>query len=136
LFRIEHSFCHQLCCFCSWLDKTEDPGDASDKSNCICTNSFRKLKLQGASWWPYTLGLRGILPVPWTATCTEPCSTVVSGLLSYVPLKVGCACDLKFSRFTNRGWRFFMIKLWNHSLLDARTMNTCNTILQGFQDKK
>ncbi|KAJ1293576.1 hypothetical protein BS78_01G079000 [Paspalum vaginatum] len=32
------------------------------------------------------------------------------------------------------GWRFFMIKLWNHSLLDARTLNTCNTILQGFQD--
>ncbi|OEL31268.1 Polycomb group protein EMBRYONIC FLOWER 2 [Dichanthelium oligosanthes] len=32
------------------------------------------------------------------------------------------------------GWRFFMIKLWNHSLLDARTMNTCNTILQGYQD--
>uniref|UniRef100_A0A0A9DB21 Vef101a n=1 Tax=Arundo donax TaxID=35708 RepID=A0A0A9DB21_ARUDO len=29
-------------------------------------------------------------------------------------------------------WRFLMIKLWNHSLLDARTMNTCNTILQGF----
>ncbi|CAL5065029.1 unnamed protein product [Urochloa decumbens] len=33
------------------------------------------------------------------------------------------------------GWRFFMIKLWNHSLLDARTMNTCNTILQGFQNQ-
>ncbi|TVU09070.1 hypothetical protein EJB05_42510 [Eragrostis curvula] len=27
-------------------------------------------------------------------------------------------------------WRFFIIKLWNHSLLDAHTMNTCNTILQ------
>ncbi|TVU09100.1 hypothetical protein EJB05_42541 [Eragrostis curvula] len=32
-------------------------------------------------------------------------------------------------------WRFFIIKLWNHSLLDARTMNTCNTILQGLQDE-
>ncbi|CAN6289466.1 unnamed protein product [Urochloa humidicola] len=32
------------------------------------------------------------------------------------------------------GWRFFMIKLWNHSLLDARTMNTCNMFLQGYQD--
>ncbi|KAF8709787.1 hypothetical protein HU200_029496 [Digitaria exilis] len=32
------------------------------------------------------------------------------------------------------GWRFFMIKLWNHSLLDARTMNTCNIILQGYQE--
>nr|CAB3493213.1 unnamed protein product [Digitaria exilis] len=32
------------------------------------------------------------------------------------------------------GWRFFMIKLWNHSLLDAHTMNTCNIILQGYQE--
>uniref|UniRef100_A0ACD5U6Q2 Uncharacterized protein n=1 Tax=Avena sativa TaxID=4498 RepID=A0ACD5U6Q2_AVESA len=30
-------------------------------------------------------------------------------------------------------WRFLMIKLWNHSLLDARAMNTCNTILEGYQ---
>ncbi|KQJ93180.1 hypothetical protein BRADI_3g03106v3 [Brachypodium distachyon] len=30
-------------------------------------------------------------------------------------------------------WRFFMIKLWNHSLLDARGMNTCNLILEAFQ---
>ncbi|XP_039812383.1 polycomb group protein EMF2B-like isoform X2 [Panicum virgatum] len=54
------------------------------------------------------------------------------------------ACEA-FSRFHGQqlvqnpallwGWRFFMIKLWNHSLLDARTMNTCNTILQDFQDK-
>nr|ABB77210.1 EMF2 [Dendrocalamus latiflorus] len=34
-----------------------------------------------------------------------------------------------------RCWRFFMIKLWNHSLLDARTMNTCNTILEGYQNE-
>ncbi|KAL1559617.1 polycomb group protein EMBRYONIC FLOWER 2-like isoform X3 [Salvia divinorum] len=27
-------------------------------------------------------------------------------------------------------WRLFMIKLWNHGLLDARTMNTCNIILE------
>ncbi|XBI86919.1 hypothetical protein VPH35_025067 [Triticum aestivum] len=33
-------------------------------------------------------------------------------------------------------WRFVMIKLWNHSLLDARAMNTCNTILEGYQPKK
>ncbi|KAL6894099.1 hypothetical protein ACP4OV_008197 [Aristida adscensionis] len=32
-------------------------------------------------------------------------------------------------------WRLFMIKLWNHNLLDARTMDKCNTILQGFQDE-
>ncbi|XP_021308701.1 polycomb group protein EMBRYONIC FLOWER 2-like isoform X2 [Sorghum bicolor] len=33
------------------------------------------------------------------------------------------------------GWRFFMIKLWNHNILDARTMNTCNTVLQSFQEE-
>ncbi|XP_042048448.1 polycomb group protein EMBRYONIC FLOWER 2-like isoform X1 [Salvia splendens] len=27
-------------------------------------------------------------------------------------------------------WRLFMIKLWNHGLLDARTMNSCNIILE------
>ncbi|XBI86145.1 hypothetical protein VPH35_094156 [Triticum aestivum] len=32
-------------------------------------------------------------------------------------------------------WRFLMIKLWNHSLLDARTMNVCGTILQGYQNE-
>ncbi|XP_054819317.1 polycomb group protein EMBRYONIC FLOWER 2-like [Prosopis cineraria] len=30
-------------------------------------------------------------------------------------------------------WRFFMIKLWNHALLDARTMNECNLILERHQ---
>ncbi|KAI5595406.1 hypothetical protein POPTR_003G150450v4 [Populus trichocarpa] len=30
-------------------------------------------------------------------------------------------------------WRLFMIKLWNHGLLDARTMNMCNMILEQFQ---
>ncbi|GJN38415.1 hypothetical protein PR202_gb27452 [Eleusine coracana subsp. coracana] len=32
-------------------------------------------------------------------------------------------------------WRLFMIKLWNHNLLDARTMDTCNRILDGIQSK-
>ncbi|CAN6227314.1 unnamed protein product [Urochloa humidicola] len=32
-------------------------------------------------------------------------------------------------------WRFFMIKLWNHKLLDACTMNTCNIIIDGFKNK-
>ncbi|CAH2070437.1 unnamed protein product [Thlaspi arvense] len=27
-------------------------------------------------------------------------------------------------------WRVFMVKLWNHGLLDARTMNNCNVILE------
>ncbi|XP_024026871.1 polycomb group protein EMBRYONIC FLOWER 2 [Morus notabilis] len=31
-------------------------------------------------------------------------------------------------------WRLFMIKLWNHGLLDACTMNSCNIILEGFRD--
>ncbi|XP_021905596.1 polycomb group protein EMBRYONIC FLOWER 2 isoform X2 [Carica papaya] len=30
-------------------------------------------------------------------------------------------------------WKLFMIKLWNHGLLDARTMNNCSIILQQFQ---
>ncbi|KAM1278798.1 hypothetical protein ACFX2J_030774 [Malus domestica] len=30
-------------------------------------------------------------------------------------------------------WRLFMIKLWNHGLLDARTMNNCNIILEQCQ---
>ncbi|GMI63962.1 REDUCED VERNALIZATION RESPONSE 2 [Hibiscus trionum] len=30
-------------------------------------------------------------------------------------------------------WRLFMIKLWNHGLLDACTMNNCNLILQRCQ---
>ncbi|KAK4279467.1 hypothetical protein QN277_011247 [Acacia crassicarpa] len=30
-------------------------------------------------------------------------------------------------------WRFFMIKLWNHALLDARAMNECNLILERYR---
>ncbi|XP_047053896.1 polycomb group protein EMF2B-like isoform X2 [Lolium rigidum] len=32
-------------------------------------------------------------------------------------------------------WRFVMIKLWNHSLLDARTMDTCNKFLDDLESK-
>ncbi|KAJ8444347.1 hypothetical protein Cgig2_019905 [Carnegiea gigantea] len=32
-------------------------------------------------------------------------------------------------------WRLFMVKLWNHGLLDACTMNNCSMILQKFQDE-
>lgn len=28
-----------------------------------------------------------------------------------------------------------MIKLWNHGLLDAGTMNSCNIILEGYREK-
>ncbi|CAL5018361.1 unnamed protein product [Urochloa decumbens] len=34
-----------------------------------------------------------------------------------------------------RCWRFFMIKLWNHNLLDARTMNACNIIIDDLKNK-
>ncbi|XP_050224157.1 polycomb group protein EMBRYONIC FLOWER 2 isoform X2 [Mercurialis annua] len=30
-------------------------------------------------------------------------------------------------------WRLLMIKLWNHGLLDARTMNNCNISLEQYQ---
>ncbi|KAL5194012.1 Polycomb group protein EMBRYONIC FLOWER 2 [Glycine soja] len=30
-------------------------------------------------------------------------------------------------------WRIFMVKLYNHGLLDARTMNDCNIILEQYQ---
>ncbi|KAG4155336.1 hypothetical protein ERO13_D03G105800v2 [Gossypium hirsutum] len=30
-------------------------------------------------------------------------------------------------------WRLFMIKLWNHGILDARTMNNCNIILEQYE---
>ncbi|XP_047320113.1 polycomb group protein EMBRYONIC FLOWER 2-like isoform X2 [Impatiens glandulifera] len=32
-------------------------------------------------------------------------------------------------------WRLFLIKLWNHGLLDARNMNNCNVILEQIQKK-
>lgn len=32
-------------------------------------------------------------------------------------------------------WRLFMIKLWNHGLLDARTMNNCNIVLEQCQSQ-
>ncbi|KAF5456220.1 hypothetical protein F2P56_025725 [Juglans regia] len=32
-------------------------------------------------------------------------------------------------------WRLFMIKLWNHGLLDARTMNNCNVTLEQCQSQ-
>ncbi|XP_019435555.1 PREDICTED: polycomb group protein EMBRYONIC FLOWER 2 isoform X2 [Lupinus angustifolius] len=30
-------------------------------------------------------------------------------------------------------WRLFMIKLWNHGLLDAKTMNDCNVVLEQYK---
>lgn len=35
----------------------------------------------------------------------------------------------------NRCWRLFMIKLWNHNLLNGNTMNACNLIIDGFKNK-
>lgn len=33
-------------------------------------------------------------------------------------------------------WRLFMIKLWNHGLLDGCTMNNCNMILEKCRDEE
>ncbi|XP_039144681.1 polycomb group protein EMF2B isoform X1 [Dioscorea cayenensis subsp. rotundata] len=33
-------------------------------------------------------------------------------------------------------WRLFMVKLWNHSLLDARSMNNCNIVLERYQNER
>jgi hypothetical protein len=41
----------------------------------------------------------------------------------------------KISCCINRCWRLLMIKLWKHNLLDARTMDTCNRIIDGFKHK-
>ncbi|CAH1430756.1 unnamed protein product [Lactuca virosa] len=32
-------------------------------------------------------------------------------------------------------WRLFMIKIWNHGLLDSRTLNNCNVILENYQNQ-
>ncbi|XP_009605037.1 polycomb group protein EMBRYONIC FLOWER 2 isoform X3 [Nicotiana tomentosiformis] len=32
-------------------------------------------------------------------------------------------------------WRLFMVKLWNHGLIDARGINNCNLILEQFQSQ-
>lgn len=54
------------------------------------------------------------------------------------------ACEA-FSKFHGRDlvqapavlrcWRLFMIKLWNHGLMDARIMNKCNMILEQCQNQ-
>nr|XP_043612228.1 polycomb group protein EMBRYONIC FLOWER 2 isoform X2 [Erigeron canadensis] len=33
-------------------------------------------------------------------------------------------------------WRLFMIKVWNHGLLDSRTLNNCNVILEQYQSQR
>ncbi|KAL4178572.1 hypothetical protein AMTRI_Chr13g115720 [Amborella trichopoda] len=42
-------------------------------------------------------------------------------------------CDLVRAPALIWCWRLFMMKLWNHCLLDARTMNNCNIILDNFK---
>ncbi|KAK9063276.1 hypothetical protein SSX86_017146 [Deinandra increscens subsp. villosa] len=32
-------------------------------------------------------------------------------------------------------WKMFMIKIWNHGLLDSRTLNNCNVILEQYQSQ-
>ncbi|PWA92568.1 embryonic flower 2 [Artemisia annua] len=33
-------------------------------------------------------------------------------------------------------WKLFMIKLWNHGLLDARMLNSCNVILEECRSQR
>ncbi|CAH2080654.1 unnamed protein product [Thlaspi arvense] len=59
-----------------------------------------------------------------------------------VDAHVPWACEA-FSRFHGQNlvrrpgelwyWRLFLIKLWNDNLIDARTMNNCNLILERYQ---
>ncbi|XP_065634804.1 polycomb group protein EMBRYONIC FLOWER 2 [Quercus suber] len=43
--------------------------------------------------------------------------------------------DLVHNSALIKCWRLFMIKLWNHGLLDARTMNNCNVFLEQCQSQ-
>lgn len=36
----------------------------------------------------------------------------------------------------DRCWRLFMIKLWNHGLVDPKTINVCNLILDQHQNQQ
>ncbi|RHN53785.1 putative transcription factor C2H2 family [Medicago truncatula] len=44
------------------------------------------------------------------------------------------AKELNSSRTLFWCWRLFMVKLWNHGLLDASTMNNCSIILESNQN--
>ncbi|KAF6158809.1 hypothetical protein GIB67_012452 [Kingdonia uniflora] len=44
-------------------------------------------------------------------------------------------CDLGRAPALLRCWRLFMIKLWNHCLLDAQTIDNCNKILEKIQNE-
>ena len=102
-FCVELSFCHLNCFIVSyrgWIEllycsificrSNEALRLVLSMSFDLNSNCFRKYKLQGASWWSCTLGLRGILPISWTATCAEPCSTVVSGWFGNTLVKTSC----------------------------------------------
>ncbi|KAF8666206.1 hypothetical protein HU200_053736 [Digitaria exilis] len=56
--------------------------------------------------------------MPWAC---KAFSELHAQLLAQNPSLLGC-------------WRIFMIKLWNHNLLDARSMNTCNMIIDNFKN--
>ena len=44
--------------------------------------------------------------------------------------------DVSSNAYQFRCWRLFMIKLWNHGLLDACTMNSCNAILNECKNQE
>lgn len=103
---------------------------------------------QGSRRWSHSLGMRSVLTSAWTRSCSSTSFTLVctSSLavkhIFWIMLPVmlwllsnpANYLHWQLLHFISRCWRLFMIKLWNHSLLDARAMNNCNIILERFQN--
>ncbi|KAB5564684.1 hypothetical protein DKX38_004738 [Salix brachista] len=99
----------------------------------------------GACRWTYPVGMRGIHEIAWTQSCPSPSSDLAQAdyVLSVInalernslahSLSEPTILHTTYYHGLDRCWRLFMIKLWNHGLLDARTMNMCNMILEQFQ---
>ncbi|KAH7514237.1 hypothetical protein FEM48_Zijuj11G0067400 [Ziziphus jujuba var. spinosa] len=59
----------------------------------------------------------------------------ISWVTNASPHAMKCVNLLLRPQYEERCWRLFMIKLWNHGLLDACTMNNCNIILEEHRNK-
>lgn len=53
---------------------------------------------------------------------------------SFYLLHISSYWNFCISSLILRCWRLFMVKLWNHGLLDASTMNNCSIILESNQN--
>lgn len=53
---------------------------------------------------------------------------------SFCLLHISSYWNFCISSLILRCWRLFMVKLWNHGLLDASTMNNCSIILESNQN--